>query len=239
MKRLRVIFTKERELKYISHLDLMRAWERLLRRARVPLAYSKGFNPHPKIAVAMPLPVGITGGAELLDIFLEADLTPDQFRAMVEPQLPPGLRVLDVTDTALSESALQSRLIFAEYRVELDPSLDPKEVGARISSFLAAERIDRTRRRHPEKTAPVQKKGAERTYNLRALVDSIWQEDQEPLHIHMRLRAGISGADGSQGESSGVARPDEVLDALGLSDHISRIHRTGLIIAAPHAKQAP
>ena len=70
LQRLRVTFTRGEEMKYITHLDLMRFWERALRRAELPVAYSEGFSPHAQIALAAPLPVGTTSDCELMDVFM-------------------------------------------------------------------------------------------------------------------------------------------------------------------------
>ena len=69
MQRIRIKFNRGEEIKFISHLDITRLWERALRRAGVPLAYSQGFSPHPQLSFAVPLAVGMTSEAELLDIF--------------------------------------------------------------------------------------------------------------------------------------------------------------------------
>ncbi len=85
--RLRLKFSRGEELKYISHLDLMRLWERALRRARIPIAYSEGFSPHPRLSLAAPLALGITSEAELIDIFLERRLAPGLLTSALPPQL--------------------------------------------------------------------------------------------------------------------------------------------------------
>ena len=74
MQRLRIRFTREEEIKYISHLDLMRLWQRALNRAGIAIAYSEGFNPHPRLVIALPLPVGCTGAREVIDVFLDEPL---------------------------------------------------------------------------------------------------------------------------------------------------------------------
>jgi radical SAM-linked protein len=79
MQRLRVKFSRGDEIKFISNLDLMRLWQRALRRAGMPLAYSEGFNPHPRISLAAPLPLGVTGEAELMDIVLSRPVSPHFF----------------------------------------------------------------------------------------------------------------------------------------------------------------
>ncbi|KPK23033.1 MAG: hypothetical protein AMJ70_04475, partial [Dehalococcoidia bacterium SG8_51_3] len=70
MQRLRIKYCRGEELKYISHLDIMRLWQRALNRAGISLAYSEGFHPHPKISLAAPLAIGVTSEAELMDVTL-------------------------------------------------------------------------------------------------------------------------------------------------------------------------
>src|SRR3712207_8065167 len=91
-QRLRVTFARGDLLRYITHLDLMRAWERALKRAGLPLAYSEGFTRHPQLQLAAPLPVGATAEGELMDVFLAEPLPPATFAARLEPQTPPGDR---------------------------------------------------------------------------------------------------------------------------------------------------
>ena len=76
-QRLRLRFSKGEQLKYISHLDLARAWERAFRRAGLPVAHSQGFNPRPRLQIAAALPVGVTGRAEYLDVWLTEALVPE------------------------------------------------------------------------------------------------------------------------------------------------------------------
>ncbi|MCL5264968.1 MAG: TIGR03936 family radical SAM-associated protein [Chloroflexi bacterium] len=211
MKRLRITFSKGEELKYISHLDLMRAWERLLRRAGVPLAYSKGFNPHPKVSVAAPLPIGVSGEAELMDVFVEGEETPARIREMMEPQLPRGLRVVDVREVSAEAPSLQSELRFSDYEVDLATPLSREAVESRVKALLAASSIERERQRDREV----------RRYDLRPLIDDIWiAEWNGGQKLAMRLRADVGGA----------GRPDEVLAALGLEEYVKRIRRTGLVL---------
>src|SRR4030042_1136628 len=84
MQRLRLKFSRGQELKFLSHLDLMRLWERALRRAGLPLAYSEGFTPHPQIALAAPLLVGVTSDAELMDVSLSRWVSPQSFLSKKE-----------------------------------------------------------------------------------------------------------------------------------------------------------
>ena len=128
MQRLRIRLSRGEEIKFISHLDIMRLWERALRRAQIPLAYSEGFNPHPRISLAAPLPVGVTSEAELMDVFTIKWVSPHWFAAMINEQLPPGMEILEVYSIAPIMPSLQSMVRYAEYRVEVFTEKRPEEV---------------------------------------------------------------------------------------------------------------
>src|SRR5690606_2740328 len=94
VQRLRVYFRKGERVRYISHLDVMRFWERAIRRAGLPLTYSKGFNPHPKLQFAGPLPLGFTGQREIIDVFLDDRISEEQFRSAVDAQSTEDLEIV-------------------------------------------------------------------------------------------------------------------------------------------------
>src|SRR4030042_929087 len=108
MQRLRLRFSRGDEVKYVSHLDLMRLWERALRRAGIALAYSEGFSPHPRLSLAAPLPLGVTSEAELMDVFCTKWVSPHFLATAVSRQLPPGMEILQVQQVALTQPSLQS-----------------------------------------------------------------------------------------------------------------------------------
>lgn len=210
LQRLRIVFAKEIELKYISHLDLLRVWERVLRRARVPLSYSQGFNPRPKLFFAAALPVGCTGRAEMLDLFLEHRVELAQFAAGLQGQLPAGLRLVSVREMELGLPALPSLVSAAEYEVRVEAQEDPESIQARIARLLESSSIPR-RRERPD--------GA-RSYDLRPLVQGLrWVgRDGGVGVIRMRLRS----------DAHGTGRPDEVMAALGMADTVLNMERVGL-----------
>src|SRR3712207_3307448 len=107
-QRLRVTFARGDLLRYITHLDLMRAWERAIKRAGLPIAYSEGFTRHPQLALAAPLPVGATAEGELMDVFLEERTDPGEFQERLAVQTPPGLTIERVEEVALQLPSLQS-----------------------------------------------------------------------------------------------------------------------------------
>jgi radical SAM-linked protein len=91
---LRVKFIRGEDVKYISHLDLLKTYERAMRRAAVPLLYTKGFNPHPIMVFGLPLPVGVTSECEYMDVELNESIKPEEFIKTVNRQLPDSLRIL-------------------------------------------------------------------------------------------------------------------------------------------------
>lgn len=212
MHRLRVRFKRGQEVKFISHLDLMRLWQRALHRARIPLAYSEGFSPHPRISLAAPLPIGVTSEAELMDIYCSKLVSPHFFTAAVSQQLPPGIEILQVYPIALSQPSLQSQVRYAEYKVEVETEKEPKEIESAITSLLSAKHLPW---QHHRDTGI-------RSYDLRALINDLWLIDWHRLYytIGMRLRC----------DSSGSGRPEQVSLALGFTHHPQLIHRTKLTL---------
>ena len=121
-QRLRLTFACEGPLRYISHLDLMRTWERVLQRAGLPVTQSQGFTRRPRIALAAPLAVGGTSECEQLDLLLDELVPLNELAAAVRAQLPSGMRLLEVEPLPSGMPSLQSLLRAAEYLVDVpDP----------------------------------------------------------------------------------------------------------------------
>src|SRR5512137_2011434 len=117
--RIRLTFAKQGALRYTGHLDLHKIWERATRRANLPLAYSQGFHPQPKIQIAAALPLGFLGREEIVDIWLEADDTRLPSLVSIQPAAPPGLTILRVEQVDERGPALQTQVAAAEYEVTL------------------------------------------------------------------------------------------------------------------------
>jgi radical SAM-linked protein len=115
--RVRLTFSKERALRYIGHLDVVRMWERAFRRAKLPLAYTLGFTPHPRLTLAAPLALGVTSEAELMDVYLREPLTADEVAARIAAQLPAGCRVVAAAALPVEGAALTAQTRWAQYRV--------------------------------------------------------------------------------------------------------------------------
>ena len=129
-QRLRMTFGRSDDMKYISHLDMMRFWERALRRAEIPVSYSEGFSPHAQISLAAPLAVGTTSEAELMDVFLDKPMAPKQLIQQVTQQLPAGITIIAAQEVGLALPSLQADIRFAEYVVDIEEFAGAGPAGA-------------------------------------------------------------------------------------------------------------
>ena len=212
MQRLRIRFCRGQEVKFISHLDIMRLWQRALHRADISLAYSEGFSPHPRISLAAPLPIGVTSEAELMDILCSRWVSPHFFTAAVSQQLPQGIKILQVYQIAPSQPSLQSQVGYAEYKVDVETEKEQKDIESALTALLSVEHLPWQHQRDTGK----------RSYDLRPLIDNLWLIDWHHPYctIGMRLRC----------DSSGAGRPEQVTAALGFTHHPQSIHRTKLTL---------
>jgi len=119
----------------------MRLWQRALHRAEIPLAYSEGFSPHPRISLAAPLPIGVTSQAELMDVLCTKWVSPHFFTAAVSQQLPPGIEILQVYQVAVTMPSLQSQVRYAEYRVEIETEKGQKDIESAVTSLLSKKHL--------------------------------------------------------------------------------------------------
>jgi radical SAM-linked protein len=217
--RIRITFIKQGALRYTGHLDLHKLWERAARRAELPLAYSQGFHPQPKMNMAAALPLGFSSRCEVMDMRLEHDISLENLPTRLNATLPSGLQVVDVEQVDERAPALQTQVASAEYQVTLTEPVDGSELKRRVDSVIESKSIPRERRG--------------KRYDLRPLIEELKilkssgprsTREQAPAlqKIFMRLTAR-EGATG---------RPEEVLDVLGISFEGTRIERTRLIFQA-------
>lgn len=212
MQRLRIRFSRGEGIKYISHLDIMRLWQRALHRADMPPVYSEGFSPHARISLAAPLPLGVTSQAELMDVYCSGVVSPHAFTSAVGRQLPADLEILQVFPVALTLPSLQAQVRYADYTVLMETEKNQTEIEAMLDTMLTLEQLSWRHQRDKEL----------RQYDLRALIDDLWfiERQQGKCTIGMRLRCG----------SQGSGRPEQVVTALGFTGYPLSMHRTGLIL---------
>jgi radical SAM family uncharacterized protein/radical SAM-linked protein len=131
----RLRYAKGPELRFISHLDLMRAWLRAVSRAELPVAFSQGFSPHPKIAFGPPLALGLTTSADYMDIQLDRPLS-DDIGLLLNPHLPPGLNVLESKPIFGNAKSITELCDAAEYRIISDSDFDPQAAVQKAKEIL-------------------------------------------------------------------------------------------------------
>ncbi|MDP4182772.1 MAG: TIGR03936 family radical SAM-associated protein, partial [Bacillota bacterium] len=116
MNSLRVKFIRGEEVKYISHLDMMKLFERALRRSELPISYSQGFNPHPNMVFGLPLSVGVTSESEYADFELSYYVEPDEFAKRLNSNLPDGLTVVEAKEK-ITKSNIMATIAAADYEI--------------------------------------------------------------------------------------------------------------------------
>jgi len=208
VQRLRITYGKTGPARFIGHLDLARTLERSLNRARIPLAYSQGYNRRPRMQLASPLPLGFTSECEMVDIWLAEHVIAGEVKAAIGAKMAPGIIVHSVEEVDLRATALQNLTTSAVYHVTIIEPLDRVDLQQRIVELLANESLLRER------------KG--KVYDLRPLVESlamnVGRDKSGAILMRLSLLPGKTG------------RPDEVLEALGLDPLAARICRKELIL---------
>lgn len=135
----RITFSKTGPLVFISHLDLAHTFVRAFNRASLPLRYSEGFNPHPKLVFALPLSVGMAGENEMCDVGLKVDMDKDEFEAKIRAVMPPHITIKSVCEASGKFKNVKS----AEYLYTLPDTVD---ILDKIKSFLAKDDITVTKK---------------------------------------------------------------------------------------------
>ncbi len=211
MERVRIHYAKTEPLRYTGNLDVHKAWERTLRRSHLPMAYSQGFHPQPRLIQACPLPLGIISLAEVIDVWLDEDIPLDIVEPALSAAVPPGIELIRLSLANLQDPALPTQVIASEYQAILLETILPIELDLRIKELLGTSQIPRFRHG--------------KNYDLRPLIEELHQTPEIDGHsgIFMRLSA-MQAASG---------RPEEVLSALNLDAMAARIQRISLIFKNP------
>jgi radical SAM-linked protein len=186
--RVRVTYAKQDALRYTGHLDLQRVWERILRRSGLPVLYSQGFNPLPRLQLAGALPLGIESRCEVMDFWLGERQELMAVAQALKAALPPGMDISDIREVDLHTPALETQLKSAEYRVTFNEPIDRVGLEKKVAELLKADSLPRERRG--------------KAYDLRPLVEGLRVEPDGVLWMKLAVRPGATG------------RPEEVLDVL-------------------------
>jgi radical SAM-linked protein len=225
VQRLRVRYTKRGRLRFISHRDFARAFERAIHRAEVPIAFSAGFSPHPKVSYAGAAPTGVASEAEYLEIGLAQQREPGWVRRALDTALPPGLDVVEVVEAVAGEPSLPDRIEASVWQIAL-PEVAVDVASEALATFLAQDSVVVDR---PTKNGP-------RPVDARAAVISARLSDPESP----ASGEGCATLDVVVRHVTPAVRPDDVLTALrlaaGLSTPVTPVVTRlaqGLLDAAP------
>ncbi len=200
VQRMRLRYTRRGRLRFTSHRDIARVLERAIRRAGVPIAFSAGFSPHPKISYVGACPTGVASEAEYLELGLAEVCDPEWLRGSLDAALPPGIDVVAAAVAVPGEASLAERIDASRWLVRL-PGVDLAELRTAVAAFLDAERVAVQRRTK----------------------DGFRELDARGPVVSALVHAGVSGAGGDAGcatlelvvrHATPAVRPDDVLAGL-------------------------
>ena len=202
--RVRVKYAKKGNLRFIGHLDTQRMFERALRRSKLPLRYTQGFNKHVRINLASALPLGFTSDAELLDFWLNEELEPSLISERLNKSLPVEIKIIQVELVDNSLPSLQGSLLASDYEILLP---DNELFEENFTRLLAQDRIEVTRRN--------------KTIDIKPMILRYDFSDSKSGFNLLKIRMSSS--------ASANTRPDDLLELLGINPADCKIHRTKLI----------
>ncbi|HSM23691.1 MAG TPA: TIGR03936 family radical SAM-associated protein, partial [Anaerolineaceae bacterium] len=204
--RYRMDYAKLEGMRYTSNLDIHKMWERTFRRAKLPLVYSQGFHPQPKIQQANPLPLGFLSNNELVDFYLQEENSTEILEKTISIAIPDGIKINSIQQISSPEDTLQKQTQASEYFVYFLETVNFPEIETNIENILGKDEIIRTRRG--------------KTYDLRPLIISLelCKANDGFLKMVLSSRDGMTG------------RPDEVIKELSIQFELTRIIRNKIIL---------
>lgn len=226
MNNIRIKFIRGEEVKFISHLDLMKVFERAIRRSGLPITYSQGFNPHPQIVFGLPLPVGVTSEGEYADFELAQEMKPEQFMEELNKSLPEAIRITAAGEKHIKDNIMAS-ISGADYTLDIF-------LNEMLSYETAAEKFEMLLKMDCIKVLK-EGKGIAKEIDIRPMILDArlevmrqvpcgYEEFKAAFTVLARFRAG----------SNANLRPELFIRALteqaGLSVVASRQHRRALYV---------
>jgi radical SAM-linked protein len=211
--RVRLQYSRQSGCRFLSHLDMVRVFVRALRRGQVPMAYSGGFNPQPRLAFAAPLPVGTAALAEFVEIQLTEDIRIVDLLENLNRQMPDGIKVLAGSRVPEGEGSLMARIDILAYEIELPQTVrqEAQEAVHKLIQMKEAKIFRKTKKGFVERDI--------KPYISKiALAD---RDKEDGWRLGLLLKTGPTGS----------VRPEEVLKAMGIEED-AVILRTGTLIQA-------
>lgn len=208
VQRLRLRIGRRGEVRFLSHLELMNAWVRALRRAHAPLAYSNGFHAHPRVNFASAPPVGEESEGDYMDVLLKCHVDPEALRERLAAALPDGFRLFEVDDVPLDAPSLMSSVEGFTY--EIHGEADYAAAAQRARDILEADEVV------IERSVKVKQRGKGRRrrmreqaeVNVRPMLAALEVEPGEGGRVVVRFRTEVQGGK--------TLRPREMAQLLGM-----------------------
>lgn len=230
MYKVLVKFTKKDRMKFLSHLELIRVIERALRRADIPLKFSQGFNPHPKISFAAPLAVGVSSEGEYLTVEVEEKIDPKNFENKLNKVLPEGIKFIKTKYIDIKSKSLMSIVEDANYIVKCiaKKEYDLNEINRSIEFFLKRDEILFEKRGKRNKV---------RTINIRELIKEIIVLSIEGREIIFKITVS-TGSQGNLKPEIAVTNLAQ-LEEIELEPESIRVHRLEIFSSKGNKKLIP
>lgn len=186
MERVLLKFTKVNSAKFISHLDTMRTLHRALRRAGIPISYSKGFNPHASISVAAPLSLGLASTAEYADIELDEFIDWSTIKEKLNKVLPEGIKILSALNITQKMPSSMGSVEGAQYIIKLQHNMKEQEIDNIIHEIMSSVEIYKNKRT----------KSGEKLVDIRPLIEDIkiLSYNNQQVEIECLLFTGSKGS---------------------------------------------
>ncbi|MDD6887350.1 MAG: TIGR03936 family radical SAM-associated protein [bacterium] len=213
--RMFAVYQKHEALSFISHLDIQRTLQRAFRRARIPLAYSDGFNPHPQLSFAAAVPTGAASTCEWFEVRLSEPVAPEAFLARTNAAMPDGLQLLRAFEAPEQAGKLTVMVRAAEYRARLtaETALSAEAVQEALDALLAGEIIVNKRT-----------KGGVKPVDIRPQIMQAAVEGIEGNEMILRVLGKLQADGGLRVE----LLTDALFDRLGAQGGVARICRTAM-----------
>ncbi|WIV10608.1 TIGR03936 family radical SAM-associated protein [Proteiniborus sp. MB09-C3] len=230
--KIRAKFTKQEYIKYISHLDLMRVFQRAFRRANIPVKYSEGFNPHPQFSLATALALGVSSDGEYMDVELDTYIEPEEFKQRLNIVLPNGIKILKAVFSDDKDSIV-SLIRWATYIIGFSTKekVTPEEITSEIDSFLSREELILTKEKKKGKKVTVKQ------HNVRERIKELFllSNENDTIILKTTLMTG----------SQGNLKPEEVVELLKeyteikIEEDSLKLHRLELFVEKDGAASLP
>lgn len=229
---IRAKFTKVDDLKYISHLDLMRLFQRAFRRADIPMKYSEGFNPHPQFSLATALALGISSDGEYMDVELDRDIAPEEFMQRLNRILPNGIKILKAVESN-DKKSLVPLIRWSAYIIGFTTkeTMTNEQLNKEINSLLNKEELILTKEKKKGKKVTIKQ------HNVRDRIKELFVLSNEDSSIVLKTTLMT----GSQGN----LKPGELVELfkqytrIELEEDSLKVHRLELFVEKDGAISLP